>query len=64
MADILPSLSIRGGYEVLVITDLALAGDNFNTVSPYGNQGTRIPFFDNNSDLTYHGAHLGIEYCW
>jgi hypothetical protein len=64
VADILPSLSIRGGYEWLVITDLALAGDNFNTVSPYGNQGTRIPFFDNNTDLTYHGAHLGIEYCW
>jgi len=64
VADVLPSLSIRGGYEVLVLTDLALAGDNFNTVSPYGNQGTRIPFFDNNSNLTYHGAHLGIEYCW
>ena len=44
--------------------ELALAGDNFNTTSPYGNQGTRVPFFDHHGDLFYHGVHLGIEYIW
>ena len=46
VADILPSLSIRAGYEVLFLNELVLAGDNFNQTSPYGNQGTRVPFVE------------------
>ena len=46
VADILPSVSLRVGYEVLFLNSLVLAGDNFNQTSPYGNQGTRVPFVD------------------
>jgi hypothetical protein len=62
--DILPSLSLRAGYEVLFLNELVLAGDNFNQTSPYGNQGPREPFVNTNGDLFYHGGHVGIEYCW
>ncbi len=64
MADLFPSLSFRAGYEVLFLNELVLAGDNFNPTSPYGNQGTRVPFVDNNGELFYHGGHVGIEYIW
>ena len=46
VADILPSVSLRVGYEVLFLNELVLAGDNFNQTSPYGNQGPRVPFVD------------------
>jgi hypothetical protein len=64
VADLFPSLSLRAGYEVLFVDSLILAGDNFNQVSPYGNQGTRQPFVDDHGELFYHGAHFGVEYIW
>jgi hypothetical protein len=64
VADILPSVSIRAGYEVLFLNELVLAGDNFNQTSPYGNQGVREPFVDTHGELFYHGGHVGIEYTW
>jgi len=64
VADILPSISLRAGYEVLFLNSLVLAGDNFNQTSPYGNQGTRVPFVDNDGQMFYHGAHAGLEYIW
>ena len=64
VADIMPSLSVRLGYEMLFLNELVLAGDNFNQTSPYGNQGSRVPFVDNSGQLFYHGGHAGIEYCW
>jgi hypothetical protein len=64
VADVLPSVSLRVGYEVLFMDSLVLAGDNFNQTSPYGNQGTRVPFVVDDGELFYHGAHAGIEYIW
>ncbi len=65
VADILPSLSFRVGYEVLFLNELVLAGDNFNQSSPYGNQvAPRVPFVDTHGELFYHGGHVGLEYCW
>ena len=64
VADILPSLSIRAGYEVLFLNQLVLAGNNFNQTSPYGNQGPRVPFVDTGGELFYHGGHIGVEYVW
>ncbi len=64
VADVLPSVSIRAGYEVLFLNELVLAGNNFNQTSPYGNQGTRVPFVNDSGELTYHGGHFGIEYIW
>jgi putative beta barrel porin BBP7 len=64
VADITPSISLRAGYEVLFLDSLVLAGDNFNQTSPFGNQGTRVPFVDNDGKLFYSGAHAGVEYTW
>jgi hypothetical protein len=64
VADVLPSLSIRAGYELLFLNELVLAGDNFNQTSPYGNQGQRVPFMDMSGELFYHGGHIGLEYAW
>ena len=71
VADILPSWSLRVGYEVLFIDSIVLAGENFNTGSPY-NQGPvdngfgplRTPFVEDESDVVYHGGHAGIEFIW
>jgi hypothetical protein len=66
VADILPSWSLRVGYEVLFINSVVLAGDNFNTASPFGlpGQAARVPFVDDQNDLFYHGGHAGLEYIW
>ncbi len=64
--DILPSLSLKGGYEILYISDLILAGGNFNTTQPYGVAGlpVRTPFLNNDGEALFHGFHAGIEYTW
>ncbi len=66
VADILPSLSIKGGYEVLFMNSLALAGDNFNPGSPYDNPAVpaRVAFIADQGDALLHGWNLGIEYIW
>jgi hypothetical protein len=66
VADILPNWSVRGGYEILYVNSVVLAGDNFNTASPYGlpGQTPRIPFVADQGHNFYHGAHLGFEYIW
>jgi hypothetical protein len=65
VADLMPSVSLRVGYEVLFLNELALAGENFNPSSPYGNQADpRVPFIDTHGELFYHGAHVGLEYTW
>jgi hypothetical protein len=64
--DVLPSWSLRAGYEVMYMNSIALAGENFNTGSPYGLPGQvqRVPFFANQGHALYHGAHAGLEYVW
>jgi hypothetical protein len=66
VADILPSWSIRAGYEVLFLNSIVLAGENFNTASPYGlpGQAPRVPFVFDQSDALYHGGHVGVEFIW
>lgn len=66
VADILPSLSIRGGYEVLFMNSLALVGDNFNTGSPYASAAVdpRVPFVEDQGNALFHGWSLGLEYIW
>jgi hypothetical protein len=67
VADILPSVSLRVGYEVLFINQLVLASENFNPGSPYnipGDPNPRVPFVEDDSDLFYHGGHAGIEFIW
>jgi hypothetical protein len=66
VCDVCPSWSIRAGYEILFLNSVALAGDNFNTASPYqlAGQATRVPFVADQSSAFYHGFHLGFEYIW
>jgi len=64
VADIMPSISLRVGYEMLFLNELVLAGDNFNQTSPYGNQGPRVPIVDTHGEMFYHGGHIGVEYVW
>ena len=66
VADILPSMSIKGGYEVLFMNSLALVGNNFNTGSPYAdpNVPARVPFLSDQGNALYHGWTLGFEYIW
>lgn len=71
VADILPSISLRVGYEVLFINSIVLTGDNFNTGSPYnpgpvsnGLGPLRTPFLNDQSEAFFHGGHAGIEFIW
>jgi hypothetical protein len=66
VADILPSWSIRAGYEVLFLNSIVLADENFNTASPYGlpGQAPRIPFVAEQGSAVYHGGHVGVEFIW
>lgn len=69
VADISPSISIKGGYEVLFISDMALVGDSLVFAAPYGDPngaagsvGGAPATTDN--DVVFHGFHAGIEYVW
>jgi hypothetical protein len=71
VADILPSWSARAGADVLFLNSLALAGENFNTVSPLVTPGapaplpaTRVPFLNDQGNALYFGFHAGVEYVW
>jgi hypothetical protein len=66
VADILPSWSIRAGYEVIFMNSVLRAGENFNTASPYGlpGQRPRIPFVAEQGEAFYHGGHAGLEFIW
>ncbi|MCA9214498.1 MAG: hypothetical protein KDB27_15610 [Planctomycetales bacterium] len=56
-----PRLNLRAGYQVLYVTGVATAIENFNTESPFA---ARNAFINNNGDLFYHGASLGFEFTW
>ncbi len=58
VADILPSLSIRGGYQVLYMNSLATVGNNIDTTNISSNAVLT------QSDALFHGFHGGIEYIW
>jgi hypothetical protein len=71
VADILPSWSIRAGYEILFLNSIVLAGENFNTGSPYntgpvdnGLGPVRVPFVAEQGQAYYHGGHVGVEFIW
>ena len=58
VADILPSWSVRGGYQVMYLNSLATAGGNVDQSN-----------INNTTVLTqaqalYHGFHGGVEWIW
>ena len=75
IANITPSCSLKIGYEVLYMSDLAQMGDSLFASMPYGdiNNISTTPVGGNispsmpsttNGDAFYHGAHAGFEFIW
>jgi hypothetical protein len=58
VADILPSFSLRGGYQVLYMSSLVTVGNNIN---PNDAASTAV---NTQADVIYHGFHAGLEYIW
>jgi len=58
VADILPSWSIRGGYQVLYLNSLATAGGN---VDQSNISSTAVL---TQAHALYHGFHGGVEWIW
>lgn len=58
VADIFPSVSIRGGYRVLYMNSLVTVGNN---IDPADLASTQL---FTQADALYHGFHGGIEYIW
>jgi hypothetical protein len=58
VADILPSISIRGGYRVLYLNSLLTVGNNIDAADV---ASTNV---FTQADALYHGFHGGIEYIW
>jgi hypothetical protein len=57
VADVLPSWSIRGGYKILYMNNLATVGGN----SPSSFASTAV---GSQSDALFHGFTGGLEYIW
>jgi hypothetical protein len=58
VADILPSFSLRAGYQVLYLSSLATVGNN---IDPNNAASTQVLA---TADAVYHGFHAGLEYIW
>lgn len=58
VADILPSWSLRGGYQVLYMSSLANVGNNINATDYFS---TTV---NTQGDALYHGFFGGLEYIW
>ena len=57
VADILPSWSIRGGYRVLYMDNLATVGNNIPATLTATTIGSK-------ADALFHGFQFGVEYVW
>ena len=58
VADILPSWSLKGGYQVLYLNSLANVGASINTGD------IASVFVNTQGDALYHGFFGGTEYVW
>lgn len=72
VADVSPSWSIKGGYELLYMTDLALMRDQVALAQPYGdinNISAQAPYqalqpATVDGEVLFHGFHVGLEYIY
>jgi len=60
VADILPSWSIRGGYQVLYVNSLVTVGNNIST----NTFTVPVPALSTQGNTLLHGFHGGLEYVW
>ncbi|MGL4514695.1 MAG: hypothetical protein ACRCT8_16525 [Lacipirellulaceae bacterium] len=63
VADLTPSWSFKTGYELLFISDLALAGDNLFVPGGFGG-ATTATSADVDGEAFFHGFHVGAEYVY
>ncbi len=64
VCDILPSWSLRAGYDVLFINTVGLAANNFDFDNSIFLGGSRAPVVIEESSALYHGGNIGLEYVW
>jgi len=57
-----PRMTIRGGYQLLYVTGLALASNNFSTDANVLASGPAT--IDTGGSVLYHGLHLGLTWMW
>jgi hypothetical protein len=60
------SWTLRGGYQFLYLSGLALATENFNPAPPalLFPAGSRQPLVHDSGNIFYHGWNVGLEYLW
>ena len=64
-----PQLTLRAGYQVLYVTNVALAPEQFNP-TPFANLNppaavpARVPFINMHGDLHYQGWTAGLEWTY
>ena len=63
VADLLPSWSLRGGYQTLILTSVALSANNVNFDRSAGFAPTNV-FLEDGGEAVYHGFYLGAEYVY
>ncbi|MFO0869735.1 MAG: BBP7 family outer membrane beta-barrel protein [Pirellulales bacterium] len=60
--------TFRGGYQLLFMDGLALAIENFNPGQPFVDNPVlapvRVPSYNDNGQIFYHGWNVGFEYIW
>lgn len=78
VADLTPSWSLKAGYELLFISDLATVGDSTALAQPYGDINNISQFLptappagvapsvaaNNDGEAFFHGFTVGAEYIW
>ncbi len=63
VADILPSWSIRGGYQIMYLSSIVTVGNNLVT-SQFSEIPVDPPPLATEGHAFYHGFHGGLEYVW
>ncbi len=63
IADILPSWSLRGGYQVLYMNSLVTVGSNVAT-NIFENPAPAAAALNTQGHALMHGFHGGLEYVW
>ncbi len=63
VADILPSWSLKGGYEFLYLNSVVTAQGNVNT-DIFNDLVNGAPALGTQGHVFYHGFHAGMEYIW
>ncbi len=70
VVDILPSWSLKGGYEALYINSVVALQDNIDTTQYFNggvasnNPRALAPALNTQGSVFYHGFHGGVEYVW